>query len=179
MIEDPRLCLACPFTDRAECTAKCEAGNAGACSIVALQAEAGWEGPVDAPLAQRYYQKGCDGGSTYACTSVALCSIRGDVCAKDPKRASEIFVRQCGRGHAPSCYFNGRELVKAGSISAGFEFAERGCVGMHDAWGCRLLGKLCVEHSKVAPPNCLENARVHACEYGDSEACAGRFSEDD
>lgn len=176
MNEYPDMCWACPLEDPAQCKLKCESGNAGACSVLGLQYDVGWgDWPKDPLLAQTNYKKACSGGSLYGCANVAICLEKGDVCPKDLARAAAMFTDLCERGFLGSCIAIARIRFGAGSGAEGFKYAERACKGRRNPPDCRFLGRACLDHPEVAPPNCVEDARKLACEYGDARACAGQF----
>lgn len=173
MVGYPKLCTACQLTSRAECVAKCEAGDFESCAVAGLQADIGVDGPVDSVLAQKYSRKGCDGGSLWACNAVAHCLRRGDVCPKDTHQANAMFEDLCVRGLAVSCAAAARMHVSSGDTSVGFELGERGCSVLRDRTACASLARLCSEFPTGARPGCVEDAKARACQYGHDASCGG------
>lgn len=170
MVQYSSICTVCPLVPRSKCLAKCDSGDADACSLYAFSTAIGVDSDADPITAARYFKKGCDGGSLMGCEAVAHAIRKGDGYPKDELRARTMLEDTCAKGLSSACVGVATILLRAGEATAAFAWAERGCT---DRYGCTSLARLCAQDPAHAPARCVESAAVRACHYGDEASCGG------
>jgi uncharacterized protein len=107
----------CAPSDAADCTAQCNAGDAGSCfNLGVLTATGGGGVARSKKKALGLYQTACDKGNLHGCTKLGYLYYEGEV-ADDTPNATALFTRTCNAGDAEGCTLLAEVITSYGAGS--------------------------------------------------------------
>jgi TPR repeat protein len=145
----------------------CEAGEATACTDLALAYEGGEGVPKDQARAVTLHGKACDGGASASCDRLGSIYEFGWGVASDPVKASTYFERACADDEAMGCQSLGflRESGRGGKKDGAAAVAayDRACRIAQEADACSRLAQLLVNGQVPKDPPRAAALAEEAC----------------
>lgn len=141
-LPDSRVCAVCNWWKKGDCSAKCQAGDGGACAIIAMHYESGIGNPVDSRKSNEFFEMACDLKSAQGCMRLARQRMTGEGCSKDEPAGLAIFDRLCNGGRGEACTAAGVAHIAGRGAAAdsalGLKLLKQGCA-LGSTEGCLLL----------------------------------------
>ena len=123
----------------------CGLGNAGSCSIEAINYFQGKGVPKDIPQGLAVYQDACQSGNSSVCGSFVRTLWEGELVPQDLPRAYAVSKKLCDKAATPAvfsveCETTSGILQDMGKLPESFELAKKAC-NQDTAVGCKTLAK--------------------------------------
>ncbi|MEE8409600.1 MAG: hypothetical protein V3T05_08345 [Myxococcota bacterium] len=153
----------------------CEARIAGACTNLALLAEAERHGAGTGETLRRF-AAACDAGSVGACRRLAAAYATGDGVPRDPARADVLFDLACAGNDIGACADLGRMLARGmrpADLPRSMAYSSRACMASRDVACDWLAATFEVGHDAVRDAMRAASLYARTCARGSVLGCLG------
>lgn len=160
----------CATGDVVGCEARCDAGDAMACSATGYFVEIGDGVPKDPTRAAALYTRGCIGGDGRGCGNLGVLLDLGSGVERDVAQALVQYRRGCRVGDGASCLNLGIHQATGDGMGVDRERALKNyaqACALGEPRGCNLLGA----EQEASDPAAAVGRYGQGCEGGHGPAC--------